>query len=163
MGCAVHRFLTSKTLLAVLAIPAGALVLGLVFWNLHNTDPMWAIVSFVLVYDPDMRTARSVGLARLGHTVVGTVLALGLLFTFGLHKWLMPLSLAIGALICGLILRFEKTWRVLLVTLTLVIGASLYDPSSGVRVALLRAGEVFAGSLLAIVFSWMVAHFASTK
>jgi len=156
----VNRLFSFRTVQAMVAIPLGALLLGLFFWNLRDTDPMWAIVSFVLVYDPDMRKARTVGLARLAHTLAGTVLALGMVWIFGLHKWLMPLSLALAALICGLVLRFRNSWRVLLITVTLVIGASLYNPAAGQSVALLRAAEVFVGSVLAIVFSWLVARFA---
>lgn len=138
----------------MVAIPLGALVLGLIFWSIRNTDPMWAIVSFVLVYDPEMTRARTTGLARLLHTVLGTALSLGLIYVFGLHKWIMLLGLSIAALFCGFVLRFQGSWRVLLITVTLVIGASLYDAETGVTVALLRAVEVFVGSLLAIVFSW---------
>jgi uncharacterized membrane protein YccC len=156
----VNRLFFSRTFQAMVAIPLGALILGLFFWHLRNTDPMWAIVSFVLVYDPDMRTAKTVGLARLVHTLAGTGLALGLVYLFGLHKWLMPLGLALAALICGLVLRFRNSWRVLLITVTLVIGASLYNPAAGTSVALLRGAEVFAGSVLAITFSWLVARFA---
>lgn len=139
-----------------MAIPLGAFLLGLVFWNLRGADPMWAIVSFVLVFDPNMRTARLIGLARLIHTAVGTGLALGLIFLLGVHRWLMPLGLGVAVLICGLILKFRGTWRVLLITVALVIGASLYNEATGVSVALLRGAEVFAGSLLGIGFSWVI-------
>ncbi len=159
----MNRPLSLQTLLAVVAIPLGALLLGLIFWHLRNADPMWAIVSFVVVYDPDMKTARNVGLARLAYTALGTGLALGLIYLCGPQKWLMPLSLAVAALICGVGLRFGPSWRVLLITVTLVVGVSLYDPATGVQVALLRATEVLAGSVLAIIFSWVVSHFASSR
>lgn len=146
----------SRILLTTVAVPLGAGLLGLIFWHLRNTDPMWAVVSFVLVYDPDMKKARSAGLSRLAHTVVGTAVALGLIaLAGGPHKWLMPLGLAVGALYCGLVLRFQSTWRVVMITIALVVGAYLFEPATGVHVAFLRAGEVFAGSILAISFSWL--------
>ena len=159
----MHPFFRSKTLCALIAIPGGALLLGLFFWNVRNTDPMWAIVSFVLVYDPDMRAAISTGLWRLGHTVVGSGIVLGLIFAFGLHKWVMPVSLAIGVLVCGVALRFHPSWKTLLVTIALVAGASLFQPGTGLDVATLRAIEVTVGSALAIVFSWVAAQLRTSS
>lgn len=153
--------MSSRAFLTAVAIPLGGVTLGLFFWNVRNSDPMWAIVSFILVYDPDMRTAKSVGLFRLAHTVVGTGIALGLIYLVGApHKWLMPLGLVVGALYCGLVLKFQNTWRVVLITIALVIGAYLFEPATGVYVALLRASEVFAGSLVAIGFSWVAGRLA---
>jgi uncharacterized membrane protein YccC len=157
----MHRLFKSQTFYAVLAIPIGAFLLGFTFWNFHNTDPMWSIASFVLVYDPDMRTAMGAGLSRLAHTILGTLIAITSIYCFGLHKWLMPLSLAIGALICGRFLHFRNSWRVVLVTVSLVVGSSLLQPDAGLQIALTRALEVSVGSLLAIAFSWLVARFSS--
>jgi uncharacterized membrane protein YccC len=159
----LRALLHSKTFLALIAIPGGALLLGLFFWNLRNTDPMWAIVSFVLVYDPDMRAAISTGLWRLGHTVVGSGIVLALIFAFGLHKWVMPASLAIGVLVCGVALRFHPSWKTLLVTIALVAGSALLQPGTGTDVATLRAIEVTVGSALAIVFSWAAARLRASS
>ncbi len=100
---------------------------------------MWAVVSFVLVYDPDIRAAISTGLWRLGHTVVGSAVVLGLIYAFGLHRWVMPVSLAIGVLVCGVALRFHPSWKTLLVTIALVAGSALLQPGKGTDVATLRA------------------------
>jgi len=124
---------------------------------------MWAIVSFVLIYDPDMRAAISSGLWRLGHTVAGSAIVLGLISAFGLHKWVMPASLAIGVLVCGVALRFHPSWKTLLVTIALVAGASLFQPGTGLDVATLRAIEVTVGSALAIVFSWVAARLRTSS
>ena len=148
----------SKTVLAIVAISLGAFLLGFVFWHLRGTDPVWAITSFVLVYDPDMRSALSAGFWRLGHTLLGTVLAVATISAFGLHKWLMPLSLALAAFVCGTVLHFRNSWRVVLVSVALIVGASLLQPGSGLEIAFMRALEVTAGSLTAIGFSWAAAR-----
>jgi len=158
---AMRHFRNEKTLYAVLAIPAGTFLLGFIFWNFRNTDPMWSAASFVLVYDPDMRAAYSAGLSRLGHTLLGTLLALAMIYLFGLHKWLLPLGLSVAALVCGLFLHFHGSWRVVLVTVTLIIGSTLLQPEAGLEIALMRSVEVAAGSLLAIAFSRLVASLSS--
>lgn len=142
------------------AVSLGALLLGVTFWS-FNTDPMWAIISFVLVYDPDVQSALKAGLSRLALTVLGSVLAMGAVYAFGLHKWVLPLSLALTALICSTFLRSRAGWRVVLVTVALIVGSSLLQPSIGPYIAVTRSIEVTGGSLLAIVFSALAARWNS--
>ncbi|MEO6847547.1 MAG: FUSC family protein [Chthoniobacterales bacterium] len=156
---ATAPFHHSKTLYAALAIPAGTFLLGFIFWHFGNTDPMWSVTSFILVYDPDMRVAFSMGFGRLLHTLLGVLIAIIAIALFGgLHRWLLPVTLSFTALICGLFLHFRGSWRVVLVTVTLIIGSTLLDPTAGLHIALMRAVEVSTGSILAIIFSRIVAQ-----
>lgn len=144
----------------VLAVSLGALLLGLTFWSFDNTDPMWAIISFVLVYDPNAQAALRAGLSRLALTVFGSALAMGSVFLLGLHKWLLPVSLALSAAICSAFLRNRSGWRIVLVTVALIVGSSLLQPTLGPYIAMTRSIEVTVGSLLAIAFSALTARFS---
>jgi uncharacterized membrane protein YccC len=146
------RMPRTEALSTILAVALGSLLLGLVFWS-FGTDPQWAIISFVLVYDPDLRAAWKAGASRLGLTVLGSCLAMGLIFLFGLPKWLLPVGLALSSLICWAFLSSRAGWRIVLVTVALIIGSSLLQPSSGPFIAVTRSIEVTAGSLLAVVFA----------
>lgn len=154
----VGAFWKSDTFYAVLAVTVGTFALGLMFWHIDGMDPMWAVSSFVLVYDPDMKAALSAGIQRLALTLLGVVISIAMLYLFGLHKWVLPASLALSTLICGLLLHFRTPWRVVLITVCLVVGSSLIEPGDpGSQIALTRAFEVFVGSLVAILLSWAVA------
>lgn len=144
----------------VLAVSLGALLLGLTFWSFDNTDPMWAIISFVLVYDPNAQAALRAGLSRLALTVFGSALAMASVFALGLHKWLLPVSLAVTTLVCATFLRSRSGWRIVLVTVALIVGSSLLQPDLGPYIAMTRSIEVTVGSLLAIAFSALVARFS---
>lgn len=148
----------SEAIPAVVAFSAGALLLGLVFWR-FETDPMWAIISFVLVYDPDVQAAWKAGVSRLALTIFGSVLAMALVFAFGLQKWVLPVGLAVSALVCWAFVNSRAGWRVVLVTVALIIGSSLLQASMGPYIAVTRSIEVTAGSLLAIVFAHLAAKF----
>ena len=150
----------SEAFFTVLAVSLGALLLGITFWSFDNTDPMWAIISFVLVYDPNAQAALRAGLSRLALTVFGSVLAMGSVFTLGLHKWLLPVSLALAALVCATFLRSRSGWRIVLVTVALIVGSSLLQPDLGPYIAVTRSIEVTAGSLLAIAFSALTSRYS---
>lgn len=152
-------FWKSDTFYAVLAITVGTFALGLMFWHINGMDPMWAVTSFVLVYDPDAKAALTAGAQRLTLTLLGVIISVAMLSLFGLHKWVLPASLALSALICGLVLHFRNPWRVVPITVCLIVGSSLIEPSaSGPHIAMIRAFEVFVGSLVAILLSWAVAR-----
>jgi uncharacterized membrane protein YccC len=159
----VRRLFLPGALFTVAAVLLGTLILGGVFWS-FDTDPMWAIISFVLVYDPDARgMVIRAGVERLLLTILGSVIAMAAVFAFGLHKWLLPLSLAITACLCGTFLRSRAGWRVALVTVALIVGSSLLQSSAGSYIAVVRSIEVSAGSLLAIVFSLGVGRLESAR
>ncbi len=152
---------SSEAALTGLAAAVAGVILGLIFWSFDSTDPMWAIISFVLVYDPDVRAARSAALSRLALTILGSALAMAFVLAFGLHKWLLPLSVAVAGAVCGMFLRSRGSWRIVLVTVALIVGSSLMQPSLGSYIAVVRSIEVSSGSLLAVALSWGVARIRS--
>lgn len=152
----------SEAFPTVLAMALGSLLLGLTFWS-FGTDPMWAIISFVLVYDPDVKAAWKAGISRLGLTILGSLLAMGLVFALGLHKWLLPAGLAITSLVCWFFLTTRRAWRIVLVTVALIVGSSLLQPSIGPYIAVTRSIEVTAGSVLAAAFAMIVERLSPKK
>lgn len=140
-----------RTIYDALAIGLGALALGRIFWGWGDTDPMWAIVAFVLVYSPDPREAYDSGLSRMFMTLVGCGIAVLAIFLFGLHKWLVPLALGLTAFGCGYFFQFRGAWRTLLICVVIVIGTTLAHPGGEVRFAITRAIEVASGSALAVL------------
>jgi len=142
-----------RTLYAAAAITVGTLVLGLVFWSTGAMNPMWAVVAFVLVYDPDAKTAYDSAVSRLLYTFLGCGLSAGAIMLFGVHRWLLPVCLGITVFLCGYFLRFRGAWRAFLVSVVLVVGSSVMEPSHDMRIAGMRVVEVTAGSVLAVLLS----------
>ena len=140
-----------RTIYDALTIGLGALALGRIFWGWGHTDPMWAIVAFVLVYNPDPREAYGSGLSRMFMTLVGCVIAVVAISLFGLHKWLVPVTLGLTVFGCGYFFQFRGAWRTLLICVIIVIGTTLAHPGGEVGFAITRAIEVASGSALAVL------------
>ncbi len=117
---------------------------------------MWGIISFILVYDPDDQIILSTAFKRVVFSVFGSLLALGVLFAFGDHKWALPAGIVLVSFVVSLTLKSRSARRIVLVTAALIIGSSLMNPAIATYIAVTRSVEVFAGSLLAIAFSWGV-------
>lgn len=153
----LRRMTRSEAISTILALSVGTVLLGVIFWR-FETDPMWAIISFVLIYDADASAVRRAALARLGLTIFGSAVAMALIFLLGLHRWVLPAGLATAALICWVFFSARNSWRIVLVTVALILGSSLLQPSAGPSIAVTRSLEVSAGSLLAAALSLLVAR-----
>lgn len=116
-------------------------------------NPMWAVVAFVLVYDPDTRTAYDSAVSRLIFTFLGCGISAVVVAVFGPHRWLLPVSLGVAMFVCGYFLKFRGAWRAFLVSVVLVVGSSIMEPAHDLRIALMRAVEVTVGCVLAVVLS----------
>ncbi|GAT32155.1 fusaric acid resistance protein-like [Terrimicrobium sacchariphilum] len=134
----------------VVAVLAGSLVLGVGFWSLGRQDPMWAIIAFVLVYEPGEGEVLDHALTRLCWTVIGSVLAVAALTLGGVQKWVLPASLAIAMMLGIFFTPSLAARRVLLVTVALIVGSTLMQPSSDLFIAITRSVEVAVGSFLAV-------------
>lgn len=139
----------------LVAVVAGSLALSVGFWSIGRHDPMWSIIAFVLVYEPGEGAVLKVAVTRMCWTVIGSALAVILLTVGGVQKWIMPAGLAVAALIGMLWAPSLPARRVLLVTVALIVGSTLIQPSADLYIALTRSIEVVAGSLLAAGISWV--------
>lgn len=139
----------------IVAVVAGSLALGVGFWSIGRQDPMWSIIAFVLVYEPGDGEVLNAALTRMCWTVIGSLLAVLLLTAGGVQKWVMPAGLAVAALIGGFWAPSLPARRVLLVTVALIVGSTLMQPSADLFIAITRSIEVAVGSFLAAGFSWI--------
>jgi len=138
----------------VVAVLVGSLALGVGFWSIGRQDPMWAIIAFVLVYEPGEGEVLDAALTRLYWTVAGSVLAVIMLTVGGVQKWVLPASLTLAALLGVLWAPSLAARRVLLVTVALIVGSTLLQPSADLFIAIMRSLEVTVGCFLAAGVSW---------
>lgn len=139
----------------VVAILAGSLVLTFAFRLLGWENPMWAIIAFVLVYEPSACEVMDVALTRLYWTLWGCAGAVVILAVGGGRHWVLPLALGLGALAGVFLAPSLLARRMLLVTVAVVVGSTLMSSSSGLFVAVSRGLEVAVGSLVAAGISWI--------
>jgi len=157
VGGAAMKERARDVLLEAAAILVGALAAGVTCWS-FGTDPMWAVMAFVLLYDSDKGLVLKAAARRLGLTVFGSVLAMAVIFACGVHKWTLPAALVIGVLVCGVFLPARASWRIVLVTVTLIVGSAILQASLGPYIAVTRSLEVFLGGVLAVGLSLAVAR-----
>lgn len=118
-------------------------------------NPIWAIITVVLVSDPDITTARTLVTARVINTIVGCTVGLSALTLFGYTLQVALVTVAIMVLLITSIDRYPVNWRLAPVTVLILLdaGRSAATPHQEIHYALLRAAEIGAGSAVAMAMA----------
>jgi uncharacterized membrane protein YccC len=136
-------------------ILAGTTIAWLTLARFKNVDPLWAIISVVIVSEPELQTAMLAFKSRTANTLIGGAVGLVFLFVLGPAVWSILLAMAVSVVICTSFIRVPLSWRIAPVTVALVMTPSVlnHSTSAGLSIALRRTGEVLFGSAVAVCVS----------
>lgn len=150
-----HLSLTQKSLLYASKIFIGAVTCWGALALLGIDNPLWSIITVVLVSDPDLNTARTLVIARVINTIVGCSVGFVALTTFG---FTLPVAIATITVLVLLITSIENypvNWRLAPVTVLILLDASRHASTAAeeIHFALLRAIEIGVGSVVAMLLA----------
>jgi uncharacterized membrane protein YccC len=123
-----------------------------------NANPIWAVISLIVVMEPKVSGAWLAFLSRTANTVIGCAAGLLFLLLDRNADWILPAAVAVTVLVCTYLVRLPLSWRIAPVTAALVIASDMADPTpwGGLEIALRRTGEVLLGSAAALLVTWLV-------
>jgi uncharacterized membrane protein YccC len=131
---------------------------GVAWYTLHFVgiyNPLWALVSVIVVTEPEPNAAWMAFLSRIINTMIGAAIGLPLLYLFGPKFWSVLLGVTISVLISTQLTRVPGSWRVAPTTVAIVMTPSVLaaSRSSGLSTARDRTIEVLVGSAVALVIT----------
>jgi len=134
----------------------GTTAVWLLLRSVGDADAVWAVISVIVVTEPQMQTAWLTLGSRIVNTVIGCTMGLIFLLLAGPEIWVLPLGLTATVLVCTDVVRLSSSWRLAPATAALIIASGVVDQSriSGAGVALQRAGEVVLGCAVAFLVTW---------
>lgn len=151
------RWVTPRRHAAVylLKIAVGCTLLwfGLGALGLH--DPVWALISLVVVIEPDVAIASTNFRNRMLNTVLGCAVAGLAVLAFGSGFTTMLVSSLVAAGLTAIVPNYPGNWRLAPATALIMSAAALHGGGTSQEFTQisLRAGEVLAGSGLALLMS----------
>ena len=139
----------------------GTTALWLLLRKVGDTHPIWAIISLIIVTEPDVKMALATFRARIYNTLIGCAVGLLFLFIAGPKDWVLPLALTATVLVSIRLTRLEASWRIAPIAAVIVISSSLvsHSKSVGLQAAFQRTGEVFLGGATALAIAWILSRF----
>jgi uncharacterized membrane protein YccC len=159
---ALHTFIVGNTVGIHYAVRIfiGTTILWFLGQAIHATSPLWAIISLIIVTEPQMRLAWLAFRTRMINTFMGSVVGFTVLASAGPTPWSFIPAIALTALLSTYINRVQQGWRLAPITTALVLSAGLTQQSAadGMIVALSRTFEVFLGSAVALVVTVVMAR-----
>ena len=127
------------------------------WWTLdmiNDTRKVWALISVIVVSDPDFNAIRQNAMSRMVNTLVGCFLGLVFIYFFGVGFWPMMAAVAVSVIISTSFKNYPSSWKMAPVTVIILSIPVTTGPEtlkSAMSIALTRTGEVLYGSLIALL------------
>jgi uncharacterized membrane protein YccC len=147
--------LNQKSFIHALSTFLGALICwyGLTWAGIPN--PVWSVITVILVSDPDISAAMKLSKVRSINTIVGCVISLLCLFTLGYSPLICFVTAALTVLIITSILHYPSNWRLAPVTVVIIMNASslAVTHTDQIRLAVLRTAEIGIGCAVSVAIA----------
>jgi uncharacterized membrane protein YccC len=155
----LRRFLIHHDVMGLhcaVRILIGTTAVWLPLRSVGDAEAIWAVISVIVVTEPQMQTAWLTLGSRIVNTLIGCTIGLMFLLLVGPEIWVLPLAVTATVLVCTDVVRLSPSWRLAPATAALVIAPGVVEQSriSGAEVALHRAGEVLLGCAVAFLVTW---------
>lgn len=147
--------LRKNALVYTVKILTGSLIVwyGLRFVGFE--EPYWAMISLIIVTEPDFAQAKVNFKARTINTFSGAVIACLMLVLLGPTLPSMLVALVLAVLVAMLIHNYPANWRLAPVTVVILMSAAFSGSNlhEELHMAILRVVEVLTGSTVALLQS----------
>jgi uncharacterized membrane protein YccC len=146
--------------LYLIKILSGSLITWYGLRALGIAEPYWAMISLIIVTEPDITLAKANFKVRLINTVNGCVVACLTLVLLGPGFFPMLIALALSVLVAMLLHNYPSNWRLGPATVVILMSAAIEGTGlhQELHLALLRVGEVLAGSSVALLQALVYAY-----
>ncbi|MBP0596703.1 FUSC family protein [Herbaspirillum sp. LeCh32-8] len=152
-----------KNALAYLVkILSGCLILWYGLRAAGIAEPYWAMISLIIVTEPDMTVAKANFRARLINTLSGCVISCIALVVFGPTFLAMLVALTAAVVVAMLLQNYPSNWRLGPATVVILLSAAFSGSglNQELHLAFMRVGEVIVGSTVAllqtVIYIWLV-------
>ena len=143
----------------VLRIVAGCALLWLIFHRWGHSELLWAIISVIIVTEPELSAALLAFNTRIINTLIGCAVAFPLLYFLGPHFLSILLGISVSVFISAQLIKAPGSWRVAPVTVAIVMTPGVLEASrsASFKTAIDRTVEVVIGSVVALLITFVSA------
>ena len=145
-----------KSLLYVFRVLLGCTIVWWSLYYLHDDKKMWALISVIMISEPDFDIVRSGTVSRMINTVVGCAIGLFFIYVAGASFLSLLAALGVSVFISTSFKKYPASWKLAPVTVVIVMVPTLMDQLSlrdDTVIALTRTGEVLYGTLVAFALA----------
>lgn len=153
------KFMRIAGLELSLRILIGAAIVWLIAERIAHHDPLWGMISVVIVSDTELNAALTAFRGRVLNTLTGCAIGLLALYVIGPQSWSILVAMSVAVLVSSNFALTVTVWRIAPVTVAIVMtpGLLLSSRTTGTPIALMRTVWVLVGSAVAVVVALLFA------
>jgi|SRR5215217_5391980 len=138
----------------------GTAALWLILGPLQGTQPLWAVISMILITEPVLKNALEAFRYRILNTLLGCAVGMLFLMILGPRNELLPVAVMVTAFSSTFLPQSPTSWRTAPVAAAIVLASALTSQSRtfGMHIALQRSLEVLLGGVVALSITWLLSR-----
>ncbi|KAB2698635.1 FUSC family protein [Ochrobactrum sp. Kaboul] len=119
--------------------------------------PIWAVITVLIISDPDVRATLALAQARAINTAVGCTIGMLTIWIFGYSPLASLFGAALTVLLILMIDKYPINWRLAPATVVIVMDAGRFAQTRNeeLLLALSRLVEIALGCAVAIALAWV--------
>src|SRR5260370_16917050 len=90
----------------------------------QHPNPLWALISVIIVTEPELSAAFLAFNSRIVNTLIGCAVGLSFLYLLGPRQWSILLGIIVSVIICTSFIRVLGSWLVVPVTVAVLMTPS---------------------------------------
>ena len=159
------KFMRIAGLELSIRIVMGAAIVWLIAALFAHHDPLWGIISVVIVSDTELNAALTAFRGRVLNTLIGCSIGLLALYAIGPQSWSILVAMSVAVLVSSNFTLTVPVWRIAPVSVALVMmpGLLIGSRTAGTPIALMRTVWVLVGSAVAVLVSLLFAFIKSLR
>src|SRR6266853_5669092 len=99
----------------------GCVIVWFVLQRVNHPNPLWALISVIIVTEPELSAAFLAFNSRIVNTLVGCAVGLSFLYLLGPYDWSILLGIIVSVVICTSFIRVPGSWRVAPITVAVLM------------------------------------------
>ncbi len=159
IGAWPTKFMRIAGLELSIRIVIGAAIVWLLAERFARHDPLWGMVSVVIVSDTELNASLTAFRGRVINTLIGCAIGLLALYVMGPQSWSILIAMSVAVLVSSNFALTVPAWRIAPVTVAIVMmpGLLIGSRTAGTSIALTRTAWVLVGSAVAVLVSLLFA------
>lgn len=129
----------------------------IVWWSLyylHDSRKIWAVISVIVVTDPDIDALRTGTISRIVNTLLGCLTGIAFIYFAGVNFWSLMGAITLSVLLATSFKNYPASWKLAPSTVAIIMVPSISESITwheAMLVSLTRTGEVLYGTLVAFL------------
>jgi len=161
MSSLQYRIFNNKPLLYAFRILLGGVIVWLTLDKLGDDYKIFAIISVIVVSEPDITLLKESAVSRIINTVIGSALGLLAMLVMGINYTSLIVAVTVSVIISTSFKKYPTSWKLAPVTVAIIIVPAITQNENytmAMQLALQRTGEVLYGSLVAFVLGIIIGY-----